>query len=352
DTETLLAAVDAWGLKTAVKRCIGMFAFALWDSLEQSLHLVRDRLGEKPLYYGVFKNGFAFASEPKAFRRHPDWTGTLDRLSLARYMKLGCVPAPHSIFEDVRKLPPGAMLTLRRDEPFDLTGLQPQRFWSAAMTATAPTYYGRPAEAVQRFEALLGDAVGRQLTADVPVGAFLSGGVDSSLIVALARERADHPLQTFTVGFEEPRFNEAPYAAAVAEHLQTEHTELMVGEAQARSILPELSTMFDEPLADPSAIPMALVARLARRSVTVGLSGDGGDESFGGYGRYLRVEKEWSRLRRLPWMVRRLVAGASTRMELYARHLRIWPDAERLVKGLDAAARADAPWVARPPAPL
>jgi asparagine synthase (glutamine-hydrolysing) len=334
DTETLLAAIEAWGLEPTLARAVGMFAIALWDLRAQALHLVRDRLGEKPLYVGRAGGALVFGSELKALRAHPDWRGEIDRDALTAYFRLGYVPAPVSIYRDVSKVPPGTVL---RVTPADLRapGLPaPARpYWSlaeAARAGTAAPFRGNDDEAVDELARRLERAVSLQRVADVPLGAFLSGGIDSSTIVATMQAQSSTPVRTFTIGFTEGAYDESAHAEAVARHLGTQHTRLMVTADEALAVIPALPTIYDEPFADPSQIPTACVAALARRHVTVSLSGDGGDELFGGYTRYLGAGPLVSGLAALPAGLRRGVAAA----------LDVVPD------GLyDTLARPVAPWI-------
>jgi asparagine synthase (glutamine-hydrolysing) len=315
DTETLLAAIEAWGVRGALERSIGMFALALWDRRERALILARDRLGEKPLYYGWQGEGqgaaFLFGSELKAFRPHPAFEGEVDRDSLTLLMRHGYIPAPHSIYRGIAKLMPGCFATLRSGR----RELEVEAYWSAAEVAergTRQPLTASPAEAVESLERLLMDAVGQQMIADVPLGAFLSGGVDSSTIVALMQAQSTRPVKTFSIGFHEKEYNEAAYAKAVAKHLGTDHIELYVTPEEAMRVVPQLPEMYDEPFADPSQIPTYLVSQLARRSVTVSLSGDAGDEMFGGYNRYSMTAAFWRRLSMIPRPLRGTLAGALT----------------------------------------
>lgn len=319
DTEVMLAAFERWGPDRALERFVGMFAFALWDRRERILRLARDRIGEKPLYYGWAGGAFVFGSELKALRAYPGSSGEVDRESLALYMRLRYVPAPHSIYRGIRKLPPGTSLTIAAGGTVTAGALpDPVPYWSARRAAeagAAAPFEGTEAEGVDRLEALLREAVGLQMVADVPLGAFLSGGVDSSTIVALMQAQSPRPVETFTIGFEEDGYDEARYAREVARHLGTAHTELYVTPAEAREVIPSLPTLYDEPFADSSAIPTYLVSRMARRRVTVSLSGDGGDELFGGYSWYTRTARVWDRVRRLPRALRRTTAGALAAVE-------------------------------------
>jgi asparagine synthase (glutamine-hydrolysing) len=284
DTEVMLEAFERWGLEPAVQRFVGMFAFALWDRQERKLHLVRDRLGIKPLYYGRAGSTFVFASELKAIWQHPDFNGEIDRNSLALYMRHNYVPSPHCIYKGLHKLQPGCILTL------DSLTAAPQIscFWSAneiARRGEESQLQISDAEAVEELHKLLLQVVNLRMIADVPLGAFLSGGIDSTTVVALMQAQSQRPVKTFTIGFNEDGYNEASDAKRVAEHLHTDHTELYVTSRDALDIVPLLPAMYDEPFSDSSQIPTYLVSKLARRSVAVSLSGDGGAELFGGYNR-------------------------------------------------------------------
>jgi asparagine synthase (glutamine-hydrolysing) len=286
DTEVMLAAVEAWGLRAAVMRFVGMFSIAIWDRYDRILSLVRDRMGEKPLYYGWWNNGFVFASELKAMQELPGFSPTLDRRAISLFMCHGNIPAPWTVYEDFFKLLPGHILTLSAERAHDRTAASIAPYWSLVDTLKGNRFRGSPDDALDELDLLLSDAVRSQMVADVPVGAFLSGGIDSSLVVALMQEQSTRPVSTFSVGFGEAEFNEAPHAAAVAAHLGTEHTELTVTADDALAIVPDICRMWDEPFADSSQIPTALLSELTRKHVTVSLSGDGGDELFGGYPRY------------------------------------------------------------------
>jgi len=333
DTEVLLAAIEEWGLASAVKRFVGMFAFALWDRQERVLSLVRDRLGIKPLYYGFAGKDFVFGSELKALRAHPDFQADIDRQALTLYFRHNYIPAPFSIHTGAKKLPAGHILTLA-------PGCQPalSAYWLAeevyAKGAAAP-FVGTEGEALDRLEVLLKDAVGLRMLADVPLGAFLSGGIDSSLVVALMQAQSQRPVQTFSIGFAEAAFNEAPHARAVAAHLGCEHTELILSERDLLDTVPLVPRFWDEPFADSSQIPTYAVCKLARQHVTVALSGDGGDELFFGYDRYFHARRWWQRLCRVPLPARRLAAGAShLRPERLARHFGTF--GQRVLWRLDA----------------
>jgi len=310
DTEVMLAAIEAWGLEAAVKRFVGMFALALWDRQERVLHLVRDRLGIKPLYYGWMGNTLLFGSELKALRAHPAFRPEIDRDVLTLLLRHNYIPAPYSIYKGIRKLPPGTILTLRG------TGeAEPVPYWSvrdAAAAGLADPFSGSEAEAADGLDALLREAVGMRMVADVPLGAFLSGGVDSSAVVALMQAQSSRPVQTFSIGFRESGYDEAPFAREVARHLGTDHTELYVSPEDAQAVIPTLPALYDEPFADSSQIPTFLVSQLARRRVTVSLSGDGGDELFAGYNRYFFAQNIWDRIGWMPTGVRQAAAGTLT----------------------------------------
>lgn len=318
DTEVMLAAIEQWGLPEAVKRFIGMFAFALWDRELRTLSLVRDRLGIKPLYYGFAGKDFVFGSELKALRRHPDFQADIDREALTLYFRHNYIPSPFSIHQGAKKLPAGHILTLAPGREPALSA-----YWSAEQVyakGAATPFAGTEAEALDRLEVLLKDAVGLRMLADVPLGAFLSGGIDSSLVVALMQAQSTRPVKTFSIGFAEAAFNEAPHARAVAQHLGCEHTEMMVSERDLLDTVPLVPRFWDEPFADSSQIPTFAVCRLARQHVTVALSGDGGDELFFGYDRYSHAQRWWNRLYDMPLPARRLAASlARLRPERLAR---------------------------------
>ena len=309
DTEVLLEAIAAWGLAEALERVNGMFAFGLWDRSDAVLHLVRDRLGEKPLYYGWVGRRLAFASELKALRALPGFAASIDEAALALCLRLSYIPGPYTIYRDVWKLPPGTVLSIDARESRTLPA--PQPYWSLPAVAErghAEPFVGTEEEAADVLAELLADAVRLRLRADVPVGAFLSGGIDSSTIVALMQECSPYPVRTFTVGMPSAGIDESREARAIANHLETDHTEIHLDESDAFSLIPRLATLYDEPFADPSQLPSVLVAAAARREVTVALSGDGGDELFGGYNRYVLGRLAWRRTERLPGAVRTMAA--------------------------------------------
>jgi len=314
DTEIMLSSISHWGVVPSLRRFNGMFAFALWDRQERELHLVRDRLGEKPLYYGWIGNAWVFGSELKALRAHPDFDGEVDRDALTLYFRHNHIPAPYSIYKGISKVLPGTIVTLARTD----VGYSPRvtRYWSARSAAerglTEP-FAGSETEAVDCLEGLLRDTVKHRMIADVPLGAFLSGGIDSSTIVALMQAQSEKPVQTFTIGFHEAEYNEAAQAKAVAQHLGTAHTELYVTPEEAMAVIPKLPSLYDEPFADVSQVPTFLISELARRSVTVALSGDGGDELFGGYERYIKGLAIWNKIGWMPaWTSTALARGLRT----------------------------------------
>jgi asparagine synthase (glutamine-hydrolysing) len=309
DTETMLAAIGAWGLRPALERFVGMFAFALWDERDRTLTLVRDRLGVKPLYVARTPGGVAFASELKALRALPDFDATLDRASLAGFVARACVPGTHTIHVGARRVPPGGLL--RFTDP--LAPPREERWWSAADVVAdglAHPFEGDEREAIDALDALLRDAVRLRMEADVPLGAFLSGGIDSSTVVALMQAQSGAPIHTFSIGNESALYDESDAAMAVARHLGTAHRATTITAADALALIPALPSMYDEPFADSSQIPTALVSRMARRHVTVALSGDGGDELFGGYVRHVWGPRAWDAQRRVPRALRAAAASA------------------------------------------
>jgi asparagine synthase (glutamine-hydrolysing) len=308
DTETLLAGFDAWGIERTLQHCVGMFAFAVWDKQARELVLARDRLGEKPLYYGVQNGVLLFGSELKALKTHPSFVGEIDRAAIALQMRHNYVPAPYSIYQGIRKLPAGSVLRLQAG----VTPAAPTPYWSlceAIASSRNQPFTGSDTDAVNALEARLLAAVALQMQADVPLGAFLSGGVDSSTIVALMQAQSARPVKTFTIGFDEAGYNEAVHAKVVARHLGTEHTELYVAPQQALEVIPRLPALYDEPFSDSSQIPTFLVSQMTRQHVTVSLSGDGGDELFGGYSRYRRAAGIWQKLSLLPNFAKAGLAG-------------------------------------------
>ena len=313
DTETLITGIETWGLTETLEKSIGMFAFALWDREEQVLYLVRDRIGEKPLYYGYQQDVFLFGSELKALKAHPAFEGEVDRNTIALQLRHSYIPTPYSIYKGIKKLPPGTFIKLRvsngrlsRSDP------KPVSYWSlgdAISDGVENPFNGSETDAIDALDSFLSASIRQQMVADVPLGAFLSGGVDSSTVVALMQSQSPRPAKTFTIGFNEEGYNEAVNAKAVAAHLGTEHTELYVSPQQALDAIPRLPLLYDEPFSDSSQIPTFLVSQMTRQHVTVSLSGDGGDELFGGYNRYHMTIGLWDKIRRVPLPLRKLLAN-------------------------------------------
>lgn len=304
DTEVMLHAIESWGIAAFLESAIGMFAVAVWDVHEKQLTLARDRFGEKPLYFGRANGHWAFASELKAIRSLNPSGFRVNLAALDRYLALGYVPEPLSIFEGIGKLPKASFVTLKSD----VAEASPKPYWSATAVVRegfSKPFGGTPEDAVQEIEGLLKAGISRQMIADVPLGAFLSGGIDSSTIVSLMQEISSRPVKTFTIGFEDPAFDESAHARSVASHLKTDHHELRLSSEDVRAVIPLLPEIYDEPFADESQIPTYLVAKMARGFVTVSLSGDGGDELFGGYRRYFAAQSAWSKVAKVPYVVRR-----------------------------------------------
>ena len=342
DTETLLAMFDYFGVKDTLLHLSGMFAIALWDNQEESLYLIRDRMGEKPLYFGWVESchgkSFAFSSELKSLRAIEGFNNPISRNALQQYFRFLYVPSPYSIYEDIYKLDPGCMIKITSTPPqqapeslievgfdgdFTYQSLHLTRWYNyrdAVQNAKLNPFLVE-SDAIASVEATLNKVIDMQSISDVPLGAFLSGGIDSSLIVALMQEQADHPIQTFTIGFDDKQFDESPFAAAVSKHIGTDHHELMVSSDDAKSIIPSLSTIYDEPFADSSQIPTYFVSKSAKEKVTVSLSGDAGDELFGGYNRYLLGPKIFSLIKKFPLFTRGAVAKFLTMVS--AKH---WDD--------------------------
>jgi asparagine synthase (glutamine-hydrolysing) len=326
DTEVMLAAFEAWGVESAVRRFVGMFAFALWDRETRALHLGRDRIGIKPLYYGWAGKTFVFGSELKVFRLAQSFEADIHREALTAFMRYGYVPAPLSIYRNVYKLPAGCLLLMTPERASSPDGFSPEpdgpqgawgpvRYWSARRAAESgchEPFRGSEQEALGQLDDLLRQAVRLRMIADVPLGAFLSGGIDSSVVVSLMQAQSTTPVRTFTIGFHEQDYNEALHAKRVARHLGTDHTELYVTPAQAMAVIPRMPELYDEPFGDSSNIPTFLVSELARRHVTVSLSGDGGDELFAGYNRYFWWRRIWRHVGWMPGGVRRGAAWALT----------------------------------------
>jgi asparagine synthase (glutamine-hydrolysing) len=338
DTEVMLASVCQWGVESAVKRFNGMFAFALWDRQERTLFLVRDRLGIKPLYYGWMGRVLMFGSELKPLVAHPAFHAEVNRDALALYLRHNCIPAPYTIYQNVNKLPAGTILKVDLSQGATLS--EPQVYWSARQVAeqgASQPFQGDDIEAADELDLRLRESVRLRMIADVPLGAFLSGGVDSSTVVALMQAQSSIPVKTFTIGFYEDNYNEAAYAKEVARHLKTDHTELYVTPEEAQAVIPRLAMLYDEPFSDSSQIPTFLVSQLARQHVTVSLSGDGGDELFAGYNRYQWGRKLWGGINRIPSSLRKMGGKALTkispqRWELLLRATRIPDAAEKVYK--------------------
>lgn len=312
DTETLLSAIAYWGLEKTLQSVVGMFAFALWDKQKRELILARDRMGEKPLYYGWQGNSLLFGSELKALKAHPDFKADIDRHALTLLLRHSYIPAPYSIYQGIQKLKAGQFIRLPLDNITACKAQQPVNYWSFNQLIEQSRQHGftgSSAEAVSQLEQVMTQSVREQMLADVPLGAFLSGGVDSSSVVALMQANSSRPVKSFTIGFEESGFDEAVCAKDVAQHLGTEHTELYVRPVDAREVIPLLPAMYCEPFADSSQIPTFLVSQLAKQHVTVALSGDGGDELFGGYNRHLAAGTVWRRFQKMPLFCRKTAVG-------------------------------------------
>ncbi len=340
DTETLLAALRHWGVEGTLKRLNGMFAFALWDKTRRALFLARDRLGEKPLYYGCNGSRFLFGSELKSLVAHPHWKGDVDRNALTLYMRHSYVPAPWSIYHGISKLQPAHYVVVH---DFGQVISTPQCYWDIGHIAENGAAAVRVSQEslIDELDTLLRDAVARRMVADVPLGTFLSGGIDSSTVAALMQDQSARPVKTFTIGFHEKGYNEAVHARAVANHLGTDHTEFYVTPEEAMAVIPLLPVTWDEPFSDSSQIPTLLVSSLARQHVTVSLSGDGGDELFFGYKRYTQGYQIWRALQILPsplghvlLRLMRIVPDASPEclIQLLPRRLRVLHLADRLKK--------------------
>jgi len=328
DTETLLACFSAWGIEKTLQATVGMFAIALWDQNERVLTLARDRMGEKPLYWGWQDGILLFGSELKALKAHPAFKAEIDRNALALFLRHNYIPAPHSIYKGIEKLKAGHYVNIRLHDGADFIQEPPKAYWSmntAIESGLANPFTGPDKQAVDALEQQLMQSVGDQMLADVPLGAFLSGGIDSSTIVALMQKQSSKPVRTFTIGFEEAGYNEAEHAKAVSKHLGTDHTELYVRPEGALAVIPRLPNIYCEPFADSSQIPTFLVSQLAKQHVTVALSGDAGDELFAGYNPYQFAPRLWQRISTLPLPLRRLAA----------RTLSVLPVPEKLDKLLD-----------------
>jgi len=317
DTETLLACFVAWGIEQTLQATVGMFAIALWNKQEQVLTLARDRMGEKPLYWGRCGDALLFGSELKALKAHPAFKADIDRNALSLLLGYNYIPAPYCIYQGIEKLRAGHFVQIKQGQACESS--VPVPYWSLKTVVDAGLanpFSGSDEQAVDRLEQQLGDSIGLQMLADVHLGAFLSGGVDSSTIVALMQGQSDRPVQTFAIGFNEPGYNEAQYAKEVAAHLGTDHTELYVGTKEALAVIPKLPHIYCEPFADSSQIPTFLVSQMAKQQVTVSLSGDGGDELFGGYNPYQFAPKVWHAISKLPLALRQLAVNVLAGMPL------------------------------------
>jgi asparagine synthase (glutamine-hydrolysing) len=318
DTETLLAAIDCWGLEKALQQCVGMFAIGLWDKQDLTLSLARDRFGEKPLYYAWQNGSFSFASELKALRQLPAFVACVDRDALSLLLHDGYISAPYTIYKDVFKLLPGHVLCITQPDVAAQRLPASRPYWtleSAVARGIETPFSGSVQDAVSELSGRLSQAVKGQMLSDVPLGAFLSGGVDSSLIVSLMQSQSMSPVKTFAMGFADPAYDESKYAREVAKHLGTEHTEWIVSPEEALAVIPLLPKIYDEPFADVSAIPTCILSRVAREKVAVSLSGDAGDELFAGYNRYLGAAKTWNRVSKVPRRARRLLSKAVLALE-------------------------------------
>lgn len=324
DTEVILAAIAHYGIEATLKKINGMFAFAVWDKELKKLYLARDRLGEKPLYYSLINNEYIFASELKSFQVYPGFNAEIDRDNLGLYLKYNYVPAPYSIYRNVFKLKPGSYLTIDLNSK-DLP--TPRDYWSVTEVVQQRRTTGSDNDIIQQAHELLLSSIKSRMVSDVPLGVFLSGGIDSSLITALMQANSNIPVKSFTIGFNEADYNEAEYAKKVAAHLGTDHTELYINSSDALDVIPKLPFIYDEPFADSSQIPTYLVSKLTREHVTVCLSGDGGDELFGGYNRYLLSHKLWQKIKLIPQPLRSLIAKSITTISPSG-----WDKAPELIK--------------------
>ncbi len=329
DTETLLACFSTWGIEQTLQATVGMFALALWDKQEQQLTLARDRLGEKPLYWGWCGDTLLFGSELKALKAHPDFNADIDRGALSLLLRHNYIPAPYTIYQGIEKLPAGQYVQIKKGQL--RANVQPKEYWrlnQVVENGLANSFSGTDAQATDLLEQAISQAVSGQMLADVPLGAFLSGGVDSSTVVSLMQQQSRQPVRTFAIGFDEPGYNEADYAKEVARHLGTDHSELYVSAQDALDLVPRLPDIYCEPFADSSQLPTFLVSRMAKQHVTVALSGDGGDELFGGYNPYQFAPRVWRKLKVLPFPLRqiafRLLSGLPLPDKL-AKLLRVLP---------------------------
>ena len=315
DTETMLACFVAWGIKNTLQAMVGMFAIVLWERQQKILTLAKDRMGEKPLYWGWQGKGLYFGSDLKGLKAHPAFKTDINRDAITLLLRHNCIPAPYSIYKGIEKLRPGHWLQLPLADIEKAKNSQPQAYWrfnDIVEKGLSHPFTGSPEQAVDALESALTKSIGDQMLSDVPLGAFLSGGIDSSAVVALMQAQSSRPVKTFTIGFDDAGYNEATHAKAVAKHIGTDHTEFYIRPEDALSVIPKLPSIYSEPFSDSSQIPTFLVSELASQHVTVSLSGDGGDELFGGYNRYLMAQQVWNRSRKLPKPVRQSVASVLT----------------------------------------
>ncbi len=308
DTEVILEAIDLWGIKRAINKFVGMFAFAVWDKQNRELILARDRMGEKPLYYGQVSGKLLFASELKAISACKGWSRELDQNALSLFLRHNCIPSPYSIYKNIFKVPPGATVTIRFEKQ-QLAVEEPRKYWSVLDNIHPVNHDISADDAISELDGLIRNSVSSQMLADVPLGAFLSGGVDSSCIVAIMQSLSNRPVKTFSIGFKEQQYNEAEHAKAVANYLGTEHTEFYVSSNDALNVIPEMGKIYDEPFSDSSQLPTYLLSQLTQTKVTVSLSGDAGDELFGGYDRYLWGNRIWNSISWAPLFFRRLTSS-------------------------------------------
>lgn len=340
DTEVLLAACEAWGVEASLKKFTGMFAFALWDKQEKKLYLARDRMGEKPLYYAVLSTGVIFGSQLSSLVEHPCFKKELDRDVIGLYLRHGYIPAPYSIYKNTAKLMPAKFITFEVI-PDDILIKEAVTYWyfqNTVKSKSSGVLLEDAKIAVHRLDKLINKSVEQQSKADVPLGAFLSGGIDSSLITAYMQSQSSQPINTFTIGFNDPKYNEAKFAKKIARHLGTKHTEYYIEQNDLLSVVPKLPSMFDEPFADSSQLPTYVVGSLAKQKVTVALSGDGGDELFCGYGRYEKSLKRWAKIEKLPLKIRSLIGKAASNIGPInnVKNFRLLgKNAHELIRGLD-----------------
>lgn len=334
DTETILAAIENWGLQKSLEMARGMFAFAIFDKVKKKLFLVRDRFGEKPLYYGLVNSNFVFGSELKAVKAFPQFDNQVNRSALAEYLRYGYIPSPLSIYDGINKLQPGHIIEIEiHDNQFSIK--KPKKYWGLEniVPKEKDDLYTDEIEALDSLESALKSSIQEQMISDVPLGAFLSGGVDSSSIVALMQENRTDRVKTFTVGFEEDEFDESMHASQIANHLNTDHTEFKLSSVEAQAVIPSIPEIYDEPFSDSSQIPTYLISQIARQKVTVSLSGDAGDEIFGGYNRYLWAPKIWSQITYIPNQMRPAISSL-----INSAPKGIWSGLEKVINSFNIGA--------------